>query len=274
VTGGAPAVTSLPLVLTEPVRQWPTAQRGAAATALAYAAAIVAAEALLAAFGPVPSVFAHALVLIALVNHWAFARTPGAPAALLVLALLPLLRILSVTMALDGLETLYQYALVGAPLLVAVVFVASIVRAAAVSERLRTWSWRREGPVALSGLPLGGIAFLLLGPNAPVERVTWANLLAGSLILLIFTGVLEELLFRGLLQTSLVELFGRGGILLTALLYAAAYLGTRSPLAIAFAAVLGVLFGWTVERTGSLLGVALAHGLLNVGALLVWPTLV
>lgn len=268
MTGRAQAASAGMLVLTEPVRRSPMT------VALGYGAAIVVAEALLVSFGPVPSVLVHALVLIALVHHWAFVSPAGAPAALLALALLPLARILSVTMPVEGVPVLYQYAIVGAPLLLGVGFVASIVPAAEISERLRTWSWRREVPVALSGLPLGGAAFLLLEPEAPVERTTWANLLAGSLILLAFTGFLEELLFRGLLQTSLVELFGSSGILLSALLFAAAYLGTRSPVAVAFAAVLGVLFGWIVERTGSLLGVALAHGLLSVGALLVWPTLV
>ena len=256
-----------------PVRQPSAAQRRLATATGAYVAGIVAAESLLIAVGPTASVLAHALILIALVHHWAFASPPEAPAALLILALLPLLRIFSLTMPLDGTQTLYQYALVGAPLLLAVGLVAAVLGSATISNRLRTWSWRRDGLVALGGLPLGGVAVLLLDPDAPVERATWTNLFAGALILLVFTGGLEELLFRGLLQTALVDIFGRAGVLVTALLFAAAYLGTRSPLAVAFAAILGVLFGWIVERTRALLGVALAHGLLNVVALLVWPTL-
>ncbi|PYR87712.1 MAG: hypothetical protein DMF84_30945 [Acidobacteria bacterium] len=38
-----------------------------------------------------------------------------------------------------------------------------------------------------------------------------------------------------------------------------------------FAAVVGLAFGWVVERTASLVGVILAHALLAVGLILVWP---
>jgi membrane protease YdiL (CAAX protease family) len=269
------AASGLRLVWPDWVREQTSAEREAIVAVLAYGTAIVAAETLLVAFGPVPSVTAHALILLVLINHWGVAGASGSKAALLALALLPLLRILSVTMPLDGVAALYQYELVGAPLGLAVAVVALVASppGAAAWLAVGSRSWRRELVVALSGLPLGAIAFALLDPPVPVERTTWPTLLAGAFILFVFTGLVEEVLFRGLLQGSLVELLGGSGILVTALLYAAMHLGTRSPLAVALALVVGLFFGWIVARTGSLLGVAGAHGLLNAGALLVWPAL-
>jgi membrane protease YdiL (CAAX protease family) len=48
-------------------------------------------------------------------------------------------------------------------------------------------------------------------------------------------------------------------------------LGSRSIAVVAVFAGLGLLFGWWAGRTGSILGVAVAHGLVAAGLVVVWP---
>jgi membrane protease YdiL (CAAX protease family) len=36
---------------------------------------------------------------------------------------------------------------------------------------------------------------------------------------------------------------------------------------------IGAFFGWCYERTGSILGSAVAHSLISIGVFVVWPSL-
>jgi CAAX protease family protein len=73
------------------------------------------------------------------------------------------------------------------------------------------------------------------------------------------------------LQEALTAVLGRAGVLWSTLVFVVAYLGVRPAAYVVFIGAVGLAFAWLVERTGSLLGVAVAHGLLNVGLIVVWP---
>jgi membrane protease YdiL (CAAX protease family) len=75
------------------------------------------------------------------------------------------------------------------------------------------------------------------------------------------------------LQTVLVDLCGGLGLVWSSALFAALYLGSPSPVYALFVFVVGLYFGWCVRRTGSLWGVMIAHGALNVALLLIGPLL-
>ena len=62
---------------------------------------------------------------------------------------------------------------------------------------------------------------------------------------------------------ALTDVFGPVGIALTAGLYAASLVGTRSVALVGLAAAISLLFGWIVHRRGSVVGVGLAHGILE-----------
>jgi hypothetical protein len=90
---------------------------------------------------------------------------------------------------------------------------------------------------------------------------------------LVFTGLLEEFIFRGLIQRSALENLGRRGLLYGAALFAVLHLGYRSALDVIFVFGVALFFGWVVVRTGSILGVTLSHGLTNVALYLFIPFL-
>jgi hypothetical protein len=101
------------------------------------------------------------------------------------------------------------------------------------------------------------------------ELVSNAN--GGELALLCFAlsigpGVGEELLFRGYIQTRLVQRHGaRTGIIITSILFGLMHLDQLQSV---MAAILGLYMGWVALRLGSIVPAIIAHALNNLVATL------
>ncbi len=108
---------------------------------------------------------------------------------------------------------------------------------------------------------------VLPDPSSP------STLLLVAPVVFATAGVLEEVVFRGLVQRALARHLGSAAVVVTAILFAAAYLPSRDPAALAVIAPVGLAFGWYVARSGRVAPVALSHGLMAAGALVVWPGL-
>jgi membrane protease YdiL (CAAX protease family) len=115
-------------------------------------------------------------------------------------------------------------------------------------------------------LLLGLIEYFILRPAPLIESLTWQTVWLPALILLVFTGVLEEVIFRGVMQHTAIGALGRLGLFYVAAIFAVLHLGYRSILDVLFVFAVAVLFGLLVPRRGSLLGVSLAHGLTNISS--------
>ena len=233
---------------------------GSSRPALLAIVALCLAEAVVAFVGPVPGAVLHAALLLVLLLGWVAAGDP----ALLVLALVPTGRITALALTVDS-SGAGAYALAGLPLAVAVGWLLKDLGYRRPDVRRRP-SWHAAA-VASSGIPLGavvhGVLELPAADGLPV-------VLAAPLVF-VFVGVLEELLYRGLVQRALTEASGTAGVVLADVLFTAAYLPTRDAGLVLVMAVLGLASGWYVHRTRGLAAVAVAHGLLAAGALVVWP---
>ncbi len=233
---------------------------------------IVAAEAAAAFVSPGLGLLLHGLVLLLLL---ALAAATGGTAdrnALTALALLPVMRILSLTVPIPGVSQIWWYLAISLLLLAAV---AVLGRRGEGSWPRLAWpppAWQKEVGFALSGLPLAFVAFKIAAPPPLLNLPAPPLVAVAAALVFVFAGAIEEICFRGLLQGAAVGHFGKTrGLALTAALFAAAYLGSLSLPFIVLAAVVGLLFGAWVERTGSVWGAALAHGLLSLTALLILP---
>jgi hypothetical protein len=127
--------------------------------------------------------------------------------------------------------------------------------------------------VGLTGLIAGVLDYFILRPPPLVGSLTWANVWQPILILLVCAGLLEELIFRGLLLRAATGSLGPWGLWYSSLLFATLQIGYRSPGHLVLAFSLGAIWAWTVQNTGSLVGVSLAHGLANVTVFLILPSL-
>jgi hypothetical protein len=254
--------------------------KAALAVAPVYMAAIAAAEIMGTLVAPLPGVLCDIILIPMLVSHYVLATGAVYRRALPVLALAPLLRVLSLTTAARQIPPIYWYALIGMPLWVAAALTARLIDWQGVPTRGdgaqttgRERSWPLQTLIAATGLPLGWWAFLLLRPAPLYAPLTWHQLLLGAVILFVFSAALEELIFRGLLLTVATEIYGSAGLFWSSGLFAAMYVGSLSWDYVLFMGAVGLFFGWCVRRTGSLWGVVAAHGLLNVELILMWPML-
>ena len=133
--------------------------------------------------------------------------------------------------------------------------------------------------VALSGLLFGVAEYLILAPQPMIAELTWQEIWLPALIFLMCTGFVKEFIFRGVLQRTVVAVFGSWrGIIYVSLLFASAHLIhywevglVRILIDIAFVFSVALFFGWVVKKTGSLFGVTLAHGITNILLYLVVP---
>jgi membrane protease YdiL (CAAX protease family) len=193
------------------------------------------------------------------------------------LSMIPLIRIISLSMPLADITILWQYAIIYIPLLAAVIVLANILDYRFQETGVKFGFPPLQLVVALTGLGFGVVEYLILKPEAMVTDLTLQAVWLPALVLLLTTGMVEEFIFRGVLQRSAIEVFGGRGIVYISYLFAVLHIGwtqMESQFAayeVAFVFVVALFFGWVVKKTGSLLGVALSHGLTNIILFIVAP---
>lgn len=191
--------------------------------------------------------------------------------AIPVLALLPLMRVISVAMPVGIVDQLYWPFLVGTPVLFAAILLSHTLNLTWNRSGISRRFWLLQAAIATSGLPLGLIAYFIAQPDPLAAGVTWFDFILGSIILVIFSALVEEIIFRGMLQQIAVQLFGIPGILWSSVLFAAMYIGSLSGEMVLFMLAVGLLFSLYVYWTDSIWGVVLAHSVFKIGLLLVYP---
>ena len=240
--------------------------------ALIYLAAITIAEVVTVLVQPIWGIAIYIVVLAAVIVHSALASEPRLQQLALSLALVPLVRIISLCMPLANIPLVWQYPITYVPLLIAAVLVIRILGYSREDVGLTFRLSTVQLAVALSGLALGVIEYLILTEEAEAAGlILQETRLLAAFLLLVCTGFGEELIFRGVLQRSAVAAFGNWGIVYVSLLFAIVHLIHHSAIDIAFVFVIALFFGWVVKKTGSLLGVTLSHGITNIILYLVVP---
>lgn len=245
---------------------------------LCYVAAFVAVE-LLGLIDPLITAFGHTILVATLVNHYILTERDHRQPLLLALAVVCLYRLLAFT-PLPTIDFTNHLVLVGAPALLATVLALRLLHGPgvrAVGEALRPTMLPWQLLVAASGIPLSFAAYELLKPGFVVTFSHPAQhpaAVAGVVIALaVFSGLGEELLFRVLLHGEARTSFGPAALYVSSVVFGAAYVGTRSIPFVLLVVAIGAFFGWCYERTGSILGSAVAHSLVSIGVFVVWPSL-
>jgi len=247
--------------------------------AIIYLLAIVAAEVVTTvSVQPVWGMVCHIMILVAVIAHSAIASEYRYRELVLSLALVPLVRIISLAMPLANIPQIWWYPIIYAPLLVAAFMVVRILGYRAEEVGLNFRLFPVQVAVALSGLLFGVAEYFILAPEPMVIELTWQRMWLMALIFLTCTGFVEEFIFRGVLQRTAVGAFGWWGIVYVSLLFAIVHLIHYSEVGltvvlidIAFVFGVALFFGWVVKKTGSLSGVVLSHGITNIILYLIMP---
>lgn len=251
---------------------------GSHAIELGYAVAVILAE-IVGLRAPLLSAVCEGVLLVVLINHYALSERDARQPLLLAMAVVCLYRVLALTPVSGG-QLANRLAVIGIPALLAAVLAMRLLGYPGIGGPLpgKASSGARQLAIGLLGVPLSYAAYKILKPTTAVTfsgngHTTLSNVITAVAALVVFSGLTEELLFRGLLHGAARATFGPLGLYVSSALFAAAYIGTRSAAFVLFALAVGAFFGWCAERSDSIIGVALAHAVISVGAFVVWPSL-
>jgi membrane protease YdiL (CAAX protease family) len=185
---------------------------------------------------------------------------------------LPIIRIIGLTIPLMQIPTLYWFPIIAIPLFAAVY---TIMKNQGLTRKHVGLIWGNKKVqflVAITGIFLGTIEYTILKPLPLIGVFDPVNLITGSIILIISTGFAEELLFRGILQKNAENVFGMAmGLLYTALLFTALHIGWNSFHDLIFVFCVALFYGIVFQKTRSIVGVTLSHGISNTFLFLVIP---
>ena len=180
--------------------------------------------------------------------------------------LLPIFRLVNLSMPVFLKIDLYSFIFIYAPLAMSIViaYAHQDFRFEEKRDTLRKiWIYL---PVAIgAGLIFAEAEYLLIGSRALIEDLSQVNILRFIIIMVFIVALVEELIFRAVLQTRLEEFLGpTGGILLASLLFGAMHSSYGTLYEMPYAFLVSCFIGYTFYKTRSLPLVILIHGSINV----------
>ena len=133
---------------------------------------------------------------------------------------LPIIRIIGLTIPLMQIQPLYWFPIIAIPLFAAIY---TIMKSLGLTRKHVGLIWgnkKIQFLIAITEIFLGTIEYTILQPKPLIAVLDPLTLISASIILIISTGLAKELLFRGILQKNTENVFGK----ITGLLYTALYL--------------------------------------------------
>lgn len=239
-----------------------------------YLSLLTLAEVLVTYLRPELGALLHVAILIALLIHSAMATAKPLADLLLTLIIAPLVRLLSLSMPLFVFDLRYWYLIVSIPLFISAVYIM----------RLLGYSMRRVGfnfnqpllqiGAILFGIIFGVIEFAILRPAPLIQVFTPEDFAVAALMILIGTGLMEELVFRGIIQQAAERALGAtGSILFTTLVFTVLHIGWNSLLDLLFVFTAGAIWGIFFYRTRSIVGITISHAITNILLFIILPLL-
>ncbi|MDM7918999.1 MAG: CPBP family intramembrane metalloprotease [Methanosarcina sp.] len=117
----------------------------------------------------------------------------------------------------------------------------------------------------LAGLIFAEAEYLIVQTKPLIPDLSPVNLLELTVIMIFVVGLIEELIFRGIIQTRLEEFLGpAGGILLASLLFGIMHSSYGTLYEIAYTFLVGGIMGYFFYRTKSLPLMVMIHGFINI----------
>jgi membrane protease YdiL (CAAX protease family) len=215
------------------------------------------------------------LILFALLIHSAriLRVDPEFSQLLLVLILAPLIRILSISMPVAQFNYLAWFSIISIPVYITIFTCVYLQQLKPRDIGLVIPAVQHlplEFAIILLAVPMGLMEYLILKPRVLVEPHL-ATLLVPALIMVVCTGLLEELAFRGLMQYHATRTMGFAGIVLISVLFGLLHIGNLSILDVLLTAGIAFVYALVVRRTGSIYGMSISHGFINIVLFLIAP---
>ncbi len=220
-------------------------------------------------------VVAHFSILVALMVHSSYVSEKKVSDLLTAMTIAPLIRILSLSTPVAEFSQVSWFMIISIPVFVAAFTVAHLQDIPAKDMYL-TRPTRREIPldigIFLLAVPIGFLEYAILRPS-PMVEFNFQALVAPALIFIVYTGFMEEFIFRGLMQQVAERLAGFSGIVFVSILFGVLHTTNLAFWDVLLAGSVGFLFAMVVRKTRSIFGISLAHGMVNINLFLIAPHL-
>ncbi|MEA3255241.1 MAG: CPBP family intramembrane glutamic endopeptidase [Candidatus Altiarchaeota archaeon] len=198
------------------------------------------------------------------------------------LILIPLIGLIRFSMPLEAVERIYWFSIIGIPLFLAIILLIRHMKMQLRDVGLVSNFSLTQFFIALTGVLFGFCEYLILKPvlsegmilkpGVFIDELTPINLAISCFILMIFSGLLEELTFRGIVQTKAEAVVGRNaGLFLSSILFMLMHIGFKSTPDMIFVFLVGFFYGYVFQKTRSLWGITLSHGITNIVLFLIAP---
>lgn len=180
--------------------------------------------------------------------------------------LLPIFRLVNLSMPIFSEINLYSFVFIYAPLTIPLVIAISHQKITFEKKEATLKKILRQVPLAvLAGLVFGEAEYMVIGNRSLIQEISPANVLLFIIIMIFIVGLIEEFIFRAILQKRLEKFLGpTGGILLASLLFGMMHSGYGTPFEMVFAFLVGGFLGYSFYRTKSLPFVIMINGLINI----------
>jgi membrane protease YdiL (CAAX protease family) len=182
------------------------------------------------------------------------------------LLLLIIFRLVNFSMPIFFEKNLYSFVFIYAPLAIPISF--AVTHQEVIYEKMRDTLrkiWIYLPLSVLIGFAFGQAEYMLIGARELIPDLSLTNLLMLIIIMVFIVGLIEELIFRSILQTSLEGLFGPFmGILLSSLLFGIMHSTYGTPYEMLYSFFVGGFLGYLFYRTRSLPLLVMIHGSMNV----------
>ncbi|MFZ3169271.1 MAG: CPBP family intramembrane glutamic endopeptidase [Candidatus Methanoperedens sp.] len=121
-------------------------------------------------------------------------------------------------------------------------------------------------PIALViGIDFAVLEYSILDPSALIENIQISNLVQIAIVMFVFIGLAEELIFRSILQTRLEKVIGlKKGLFLTAILFGIMHSVYGQINEILLATLFGVVIGYIFQKTRSFPFILAINGITNM----------
>ena len=239
---------------------------------IVYLIAITAAEIVTAHYSVAYGLIMHTFILSALLINSSITHSAKFSYLLRSMMILPMIRLIGLTMPLMQVSELYWFPVIAVPLFGASFVLMRSQKLTRKNLGLVLGNVPIQLTIALSGAVLGFTEYLILKPQALISTFSLETVLFGSVILIIATGFAEELLFRGILQKNAEKILGKMfGLLYVSILFTALHIGWNSVLDLLFVFCVALFYGYSFQKTGSIFGITLSHGISNTFLFLIMP---
>jgi len=194
---------------------------------------------------------------------------------LIVLTLAPLIRILSLVMPLVHFPRIQWFTIISIAVYLSIIIIIRQQKLALKDHGLR-WPKRKHIPIEIGivilAIPFGVMEYLILRPAPLISSFSAEDILMAILILFIATGLMEEIIFRGILQKKTMDMMGAWqGMLFVTILFAGLHIGNLSFLDVLLVFFIGGLYAVVVNITKSIIGVTVSHTMVNIMLFIVCP---